>query len=137
MVKEATKKKAVLSLAFVISLLPMVLNQYGGCKGVQEISGLINLCNPIGIASVLLFAGGLWAPFHKPAVNRILGSAGVIGVVISEVCNFFTWHIPTISGKLSLTLSLRLAYPQFYFGLAVSVAMAALYFWMDPVSQNP
>ena len=43
------KKKIKLTIAFLVSLLPMLLNQYGGKKGVQEISGLINLLNPIGI----------------------------------------------------------------------------------------
>ncbi len=32
------KKKIILTIAFVISLLPMLLKQYGGMKGVQEIS---------------------------------------------------------------------------------------------------
>ena len=35
------KKKAVLTVAFIFSLLPMLLNQYGGARGVQEITGLI------------------------------------------------------------------------------------------------
>lgn len=43
------KRKIILSVAFIISLLPMFLNQYGGLKGVQEITGLINLLNPIGV----------------------------------------------------------------------------------------
>lgn len=47
------KKKIILSSAFIVSLLPMLLKQYGGAKGVQEISGLGNLLNPIGIISVL------------------------------------------------------------------------------------
>ena len=41
------KKKILLTTAFIISLLPMLMNQYGGMKGVQEITGLINLLNPI------------------------------------------------------------------------------------------
>lgn len=49
------KKKMILSIAFLISLLPMLFNQYGGLKGVQEITGLINLLNPIGMVSVILF----------------------------------------------------------------------------------
>ena len=39
---EWMKKKIILSIAFLISLLPMLFNQYGGLKGVQEITGLIN-----------------------------------------------------------------------------------------------
>ena len=59
------KKKIILSAAFIVSLLPMMLNQYGGLKGVQEITGLINLFNPIGIISVILFIVGVWVPMKK------------------------------------------------------------------------
>ncbi|RJU62832.1 hypothetical protein DW709_14905 [Coprococcus sp. AM27-12LB] len=34
------KRKVILSITFFISLLPMLMNQYGGCKEVQEISGI-------------------------------------------------------------------------------------------------
>lgn len=68
------KKKVILSVAFLISLLPMLMNQYGGLKGVQEITGLINLLNPIGIISVLLFAFGVWVPLKKQALNTLFGA---------------------------------------------------------------
>ena len=64
------KKKSVLSVFFVISLLPMLLNQYGGRKGVQEITGLINLLNPIGIIAVAMFLIGVWVPFKKEIVGK-------------------------------------------------------------------
>ena len=53
------KKKIILSIIFICSLLPMLLNQYGGAKGIQEISGLTNLFNPIGIIAVILFIIGV------------------------------------------------------------------------------
>ena len=84
------KKKIILTIAFVISLLPMLLNQYGGMKGVQEISGLINLFNPIGIISVLLFIIGVWVSLKNKKINKILGALGTIGIVISEMYKFFT-----------------------------------------------
>ena len=67
------KKKIILTIAFLISLLPMLLNQYGGMKGVQEISGLINFLNPIGIISMLVFFAGVWASFENEKINKILG----------------------------------------------------------------
>ena len=124
------KKKIVLSAALVLSLLPMLMNQYGGCRGVQEISGMINLFNPIGILSVISFTLGVWAPFNKSSISTLLGAAGVIGVVASEIYTFFTWHILTITGKMSLQSSLSLASPEFYIGLAVSSAMTLAYFFM-------
>ena len=54
------KKKTILAILFVVSLSPMLLNQYGGMKGVQEISGIINLTNPIGLLSIVIFVIGLF-----------------------------------------------------------------------------
>lgn len=95
------KKKCVLSIAFLASLLPMLLNQYGGLKGVQEITGLINLFNPIGIVSVLLFFAGIWYPHKNQRVGKVLGIVGVIGIVISEIYKYFTWHVMTITGDIA------------------------------------
>ena len=122
------KKKTILSILFTVSLLPMLLNQYGGRRGVQEITGLVNLLNPIGIIAVALFVIGVWVPFKKEIVGKVLGALGVIGIVASEVYKFFTWYAPTITGELSFQHSIRFAFPEFYIGLAVSVAMVFAYF---------
>lgn len=127
------KKKFILTTAFLISLLPMLFNQYGGMKGVQEISGLINLLNPIGIISVLLFITGVWVPFKNKWINRILGALGTIGIVASEIYEFFTWHIMNITGEMSFHNSIKLAFPEFYVGLAVSLMMMLVYFFYDKI----
>ena len=125
------KKKIILSATFVVSLLPMLMNQYGGLKGVQEITGMINLLNPIGIISVVLFVIGVWMSFKKPIINTVLGALGTIGIVISEIYKFFTWHVMTITGEISIQNSIQLAFPEFYIGLAVSLIMVVAYFVID------
>lgn len=125
------KKKVFLSIAFVISLLPMFLSQYGGGKGVQEISGMINLFNPIGILSAACFAAGVWIPMNRRFINKLLGAMGVIGMVVSELYKFFTWHVLTVTGEISLQNSLDLTYPAFYAGLAVSLVMVIAYFVIE------
>ena len=127
------KKKIILTIAFVISLLPMLLNQHGGMKGVQEISGLINLYNPIGIISVLFFIIGVWIPFKNKKINKVFGGLGVVGIVISEIYNFFTWHIMNITGKMSIHNSIEFAFPEFYVGLVISLIMIAVYFCIDKI----
>ena len=139
------KKKTIISAAFIISLLPMLLDQYGGRKGVQEISGLINLFCPIGLGSVVLFIVGIWVPFKKPYIGKILGAFGPLGIVAAEIYKFFTWHVLTITGEVSLQHSIRFAFPEFYIGLAVSLAMVVAYFIIDkklvtvpvPESEDP
>lgn len=121
------KKKILLSIGFIVSLIPMLFNQYGGMKGVQEITGLINLLNPIGIVSVLLFIVGVWVSFKNKLLNKLLGFFGVIGIVFSEIYQFLTWHIMTITGKMSLRTSFEFAFPEFYVGLVVSLAMVVYY----------
>lgn len=127
------KKKVILTIAFIISLLPMLLNQYGGLKGVQEITGLINLLNPIGIISVLLFVIGVWLPFRNNKINKIFGGLGVIGIVISEIYKFLTWHIMNITGKMSIHNSIEFAFPEFYIGLVISLIMICIYFSIDKI----
>ena len=121
------KKKIILSAAFIVSLLPMLLNQYGGLKGVQEITGLINLFNPIGIISVVLFIVGVWVPMKKLVFNKVMGICGTVGIVISEIYKFFTWHVMTITGEINFQHSIQLAFPEFYMGLVVSIIMAVIY----------
>ncbi len=125
------KKRIVLSTAFLISLLPMLMNQYGGMKGVQEISGMINLLNPIGIVSVVLFAVGVWGPFNRPIINKSLGLLGTVGIVLSEIYKFLTWHVMNITGEISIQHSIDFAFPEFYIGLAVSLAMVGAYVVID------
>lgn len=125
------KKKIILSMAFAFSLLPMLLNQYGGAKGVQEISGLINLFNPIGIISVLLFVIGVWVSFKNVIVNKVLSILGLIGIVISEIYQFFTWHVLTITGEMSIQNSINFVFPEFYIGLVISLIMVVAYFVID------
>lgn len=127
------KKKFILSITFLISLLPMLLNQYGKLKGVQEISGLINLFNPIGIISILLFIIGVWVSFKDKKINKALGASGTIGTVISEMYNFFTWHVMTITGKISIHNSVESAFPEFYVGLVISLIMIFVYFSIDKI----
>ena len=130
------KKKIKLTIAFLVSLLPMLLNQYGGKKGVQEISGLINLLNPIGIISVLLFIMGVWVSFKNKKTNKILGSLGTIGIVVSEIYQFFTWHIMNITGKMSIHNSIEFAFPEFYIGLVISLIMIFYYFSIDKIEKE-
>lgn len=125
------KQKVALSLTFLMSLLPMLLNQYGGHKGVQEITGLINLLNPIGIMAVIMFVVGVWVPFKKQFIGKLLGAFGAMGIVVSEVYTFFTWYSLTITGEISLQHSIRFAFPEFYFGLTISLVMVVAYFVID------
>lgn len=124
-------KKSTLTVIFMLSLMPMFLNQYGGCRSVQEITGLINLLSPIGIVSIIAFFTGVWVHFENNKINKILGAVGVIGIVVSEIFEFLTWHIQTITGEMSLQNSFRLAYPEFYIGLVISILMIVLYFNID------
>lgn len=125
------QKRLVLSIVFLISLLPMLFNQYGGMKGVQEITGMINLLNPIGMTALALFVIGVWAPLKKLSTGKLLGAVGVIGIVVSELYTFISWHYMTITGKISIQNSLQLAFPEFYLGLIVSLAMVAIYFMLQ------
>ena len=66
-------------------------------------------------------------------INKFLGSLGVVGIVISEIYSFFTWHVSNITGKINIYDSIRLAFPEFYIGLVVSLIMVIIYFFIDKI----
>jgi len=121
------KRKIFLTIAFLISLIPMVASQYGGIRGVREISGLTNLWNPIGIIAVILFLVGLWFPFKRRRVGQILSIVGLIGIIAAEIFTFLTWPIPTYQDHINLGYSFENAFPEFYLGLTTSALMLITY----------
>lgn len=125
------KKKLLLTASFAVSLLPALFPQYGGHRGVQEISGLIHLRHPIGMISVLLFLIGVWFPFKYKNIREIVELSGLIGVVVSEIYQFLTWYLPTITGECSIVRSFEWTFPEWYIGLLVSLLMIAAFLMMD------
>lgn len=126
-------KQVILTILFIISLMPMLLYQFGGMRGVQEISGLIILLSPITIVSIILFFLGIWFNFKNKKTNKILGGIGVIGIVISEIYEFFTWYTIGITKDINLYNSVNLAFPEFYIGLLISIIMVFIYFFIDKI----
>lgn len=124
------KRKIFLTIAFLVSLIPMFTSQYGGIRGVRELSGLNNLWNPIGILAVILFIVGLWAPFKNALVGKIFAITGLVGILASEICTFLTWPIPTYQDAINLGYSFENAFPEFYIGLATSALMLITYVCM-------
>lgn len=126
-------KQVILTILFIMSLMPMLLYQFGGMRGVQEISGLIILLSPITIISIILFLFGIWFKFKNKITNKILGGVGVIGIVISEIYEFFTWYTIGITKDINLYNSVNLAFPEFYIGLLISIVMVFIYFFIDKI----
>lgn len=126
-------KKVMLTILFIMSLMPMLLYQFGGMRGVQEISGLIILLSPITIISIILFLFGIWFKFKNKNTNKILGGVGVIGIVISEIYEFFTWYTIGITKDINLYNSVNLVFPEFYIGLLISIIMVFIYFFIDKI----
>lgn len=126
-------KQVILTILFIMSLMPMLLYQFGGMRGVQEISGLIILLSPITIVSIILFFLGIWFKFKNKITNKILGGIGVVGIVISEIYEFFTWYTIGITKDINLYNSINLAFPEFYIGLLISIIMVFIYFFIDKI----
>ena len=129
-------KQVILTILFITSLMPMLLYQFGGMRGVQEISGLIILLSPITIVSIILFFLGIWFKFKNKITNKILGGIGVVGIVISEIYEFFTWYTIGITKDINLSNSINLAFPEFYIGLLISIIMVFIYFFIDKIIKN-
>lgn len=121
------KRKFFLTIAFLISLIPMVANQFG-TRGLGERGGWINLINPICIIAIILFLIGTWFPFKKERTSHILSIIGVFGIVAGEIVTFLCWYCFADLGDFSMQNAFHYALPEFYLGLVTSTLMVVTYF---------
>ncbi|QGT99291.1 hypothetical protein SYNTR_0698 [Candidatus Syntrophocurvum alkaliphilum] len=122
------KNKIILTVLLLIDISTMFLSWFGGARGIKEISGTIVLLNPITILCIVLFVVGLWYPFKKD--RNWISLVAILGIIGVKIYEFIFWHYMTMTGKVSLSLSLQLTYPEFYFSLAVSFIILFLYSFM-------
>ena len=127
------KKKILLSIIFILSLIPMCFIQYGTKKGVQEVSGIINLKRPIGCIATILYFAGVWTNFKNTNINKYLSYSGMIGIVLSELKNLFTWNYPNSSYFDGIELCLHMVFPMFYIGLTVSILLIVVYRFINKI----
>ena len=125
------KKKILLSVIFILSMIPMCFSQYGTIKGVQEVSGIINLTNPIGFIAVILYFIGVWANFKNENINKYFSYFGMIGIILSELNNLLTWNYPNISYLYGIKNCFNMVFPMFYVGLVISVILIVAYRFID------
>lgn len=130
------RKKIFLTIAFIVSLIPMVANQYGALRGVQEVSGLINLWNPIGMIAVILFIIGVWFPFKNPKIGKVVGLIGLIGIILAEIYTFLTWQEAWRVNGIDIAESFENAFPEFYLGLITSTLMIVIYLCILSTTAN-
>ena len=105
----------------------MGLSQYGGGRGMQELPGLIALGGLKGFFAILAALLGMARLLPSRRLNRAFSLLGLLGIVCAEIYTFFTWHYMTITGEISLELSLRFIYPEFWIGLTASCIMVLIY----------
>ena len=127
------KKKMLLSIIFILSLIPMCFSQYGSAKGVEEVSGIINLTNPLGIVAVILYFAGILINFKKEKINKCLPYIGMVGIILSELINLLTWGYPSTSYLDGIKNCFSRVFPMFYVGLIISVI---LIFVHRPIDKN-
>lgn len=121
------KKKLLLTIIFILSLIPMFFSQYGGMKGVQEVSGIINLTNPIGFIAIILYFVGIWSNFNNKNINKYFPYFGMIGIILSELNNLLTWNYPNTSYLEGIKNCFNMVFPMFYVGSAISISMIIIY----------
>jgi len=123
------KRKIVLSILFIISLLPMNMIQFGSKELLISYKGWLNITNPIGFIGLIVFVLGVWFnKFSKESIKVILQFVGSILIVISEINNYFFWNYPITSYIDGITNAASNCYPAFYFGTFISLMFILLLF---------
>ena len=131
--KFTTKQKIFLTVAFIISLLPLFTIHYG-VKGINEIYGWKANLLPIGLPAVLLFFVGLWTPLKNATLSKLLGFIGALGMVVSELINLIFTHLP--GEGINLSYAFEHATTFYWVSLMVSVLIVFIYCCVLSLTKN-
>lgn len=121
------KKKVILSVMFIICLVPMLFYQYSALNGLHEISNFTNLFNPISTASVILFLVGTWLPFKNKTISKVLEISGVLLIFHAEIYTYFT-YFPQIYEDVKNSTN---SFFNFIFVFFISALLILLYLFID------
>lgn len=114
------KNKIIRIIIGCLCLLAMLRPWFGSYQGVQEISGLIVLYNPLTILAGLSILLGI---LKDCDVLAIIGS---MLLIVIEVFYFLTWPISTITSTIDVSFSISASYPAFYIELILVMTLLYL-----------
>jgi hypothetical protein len=120
-------EKLVITLIFAVSLLPMQLSWFGVFRGVDEVQGTIVLFYPVTILCILAFLISIWINFKNKTSLKYVSQISLLGIVGVEIYKFLTWDRYIFIGHFDLAQDFRQVYPEFYFGISVSLVTLVLY----------
>ena len=125
--RQTCKRNILLTLVFFLSFIPMFTSQYGMFKGIQEVSGLINITKPLGFISVIIYLFGVWGDCRNKKLKKRLPYIGMGGVILSELYNLFTWNLGSTAFTEHVEDCFQMVFPTYYVGVIVSVVVIYIY----------
>ncbi len=131
--KFTLKQKIFLTIAFIVSLLPLFAIHYG-VKDINELYGWQANLLPIGLPAILIYFVGLWAPLKGDKLGKILSLVGCVGMVLSEVVGFVFTHLP--GDGINLKYAFEHATTFFWISLMVSILMVFIYCCVLSLTKN-
>ncbi len=113
---------------YCLSIMPMIMNQYGFSRTAGAITGFINLFNPIGVFFTILFFVGVCGNMFSSNTRKKFGFLGLLGIVIAEVYTYFTAY--NYGSGQPIDMEKARSYvlvPEFYIGIVVSLLCVIIY----------
>lgn len=113
---------------YCLSIMPMIMNQYGFSRTAGAITGFINLFNPIGVFFTILFFVGVCGNMFSSNTRKKFGFLGLLGIVIAEAYTYFTAY--NYGSGQPIDMEKARSYvlvPEFYIGIVVSLLCVIIY----------
>lgn len=125
------KKKIILTVFFIISLLPMFFTWISDDGGIEVVKGTDILFNPITIISIVVYLFCLWYKNDKKIFN-VLSILSLIAIVSLEIYIFVDWQFKISSGRVISSYM----HAGFYLGYWLSILMISAHLRINNKNLN-
>ena len=120
------KNKIILTVLFIITLLPMLFNWFSDASGSIVIKGIVVLFNPITIIAILVYIFSIWYKNANKISNR-LAVVSLISIILLEAYTYFDWMFKVASGVVTY----QYIHLGFIIGFQISILMLAIHLRMN------
>lgn len=120
------KKKVILTVLFIITLLPMLFNWFSDATGSILIKGTVVLFNPITIIAILVYIFCIWYKKNNK-ISNILAVLSLVCIILLETYTYFNWMFKVISEVVTY----QYMHLGFILGFQLSILMLAIHLRMN------
>lgn len=122
------KKKVILALAYLFSMMPMLFHPYASVVEAKQLPNINPIYQPIAGIAILVFFLGVFVTFKNKKITSVLRYGGVIGIILAQLMSYQQLHHYLFMHQTH-NINTHLVFIEVYLWMMISIMML-IFLWI-------